>query len=70
MDLASDLLADYVDRPTLARGLRCSERTLARYEGQPNGLPSTTIAGRKYYKVARVMDWLAKREQRPNPRRA
>lgn len=67
---STDLLAGYVDRPTLARQLRCTERTLHRYENQPDGLPSLTIGGRKFYRVQAVMDWLAKRERKPNQRRA
>lgn len=63
------LLSDYWDRPALAIELRTSERTIARYENQPDGLPSVTIGGRKYYRIAAVRDWLTKRERRPNKRR-
>lgn len=64
-----DFLADYVDRPTLARALGVSTRTISRYENQPDGLPSTTIGGRRLYRGQSVIDWLKQRERRPNPRR-
>ena len=64
------ILDGYVDRAELARQMRCSERTIWRYENLPDGLPSVMIGGRKFYPVAGVKAWLAKREQRPNPRRA
>jgi hypothetical protein len=63
------ILADYLDREKLAHDLGCSERTIARYEAAPDGLPSLTVAGRKFYRIAAVQAWLAKRERRPNPRR-
>ena len=66
----TNLLAGYVDRATLAQQLKCSERTIARYESVTNGLPSTMIAGRKLYRLASVQEWLLARELRPNRRRA
>jgi hypothetical protein len=65
-----DILSDYIDRDTLARSLNCSPRTLARYENQADGLPSLIVAGRKHYRRQAVLNWLAKRETRPNARRA
>ena len=64
-----EILAGYVDRRDLARQLKCSERTIARYESQTNGLPSTSIGGRKLYKIDSVVAWLNARETQPNPRR-
>lgn len=64
-----DLLNDYIPRRQLAGVLNLSERTLMRYEKQPDGLPSLMIGGRKFYRAQSVRDWLAKRETRPNPRR-
>jgi len=64
------LLDDYRNRAELAQELRCSERSIWRYENLPDGLPSVLIAGRKFYRIQAVRDWLAKRERRPNPRRA
>jgi hypothetical protein len=66
---AESLLSMYLDREALAQQLGCSGRTLARYEDAPNGLPSLTVGGRKFYRIAAVQDWLAKRERKPNPRR-
>lgn len=66
---SAGLLSGYLTRAQLAQGLRCSERSIARYETEPNGLPSVLIAGRKFYRLESVKEWLAKRETRPNPRR-
>jgi hypothetical protein len=63
------ILDGYIDRDDLARDLRCSGRTLARYETEADGLPSVMIGGRKFYRVAAVKAWLEKRETWPNPRR-
>ncbi|TAU80472.1 hypothetical protein ELI41_29645 (plasmid) [Rhizobium leguminosarum] len=65
-----NILEDYVDRDTLAERLRLSTRTIWRYENLPDGLPSLTLGGRKYYRIATVQNWLAKRERQLNPRRA
>lgn len=65
-----DLLADYVDRPTLAAGWRVCEKTIARYESLPDGLPFVKLGGRHIYHVQRSKRWLESRETRPNPRRA
>jgi hypothetical protein len=63
------LLDEYRNRAELAHELRCSERTIWRYENLPDGLPSVLIAGRKFYRIEAVRDWLGKRERRPHPRR-
>ena len=64
------ILANYLDRASLAAELKCAERTIARYESEPDGLPSVMIAGRRYYRREAVLEFIAKRERRPNPRRA
>ena len=68
-DRPQNLLAGYVDRSTLAEMLECSERTVARYEDLPDGLPSLTLGGRRLYRLAAVKAWIESRERRPNPRR-
>ncbi len=57
----TDLLAEYIDRPALAKALKCSERTIARYEKQ--GLPSLMIAGRKHHPLNGVAKWFKAREE-------
>jgi hypothetical protein len=64
------ILSDYITRDQLASELKCAERTIARYESEPDGLPSVMIAGRRYYRKAAVLEFIQKRERRPNPRRA
>ena len=49
-----DFLADYVDRPALAGALKVSTRTISRYEGRPDGIPSVLIGGRKLYRLDSV----------------
>lgn len=44
-------------------------RTLARYDKLPDGLPYVILAGKKYRPRKACEAWLAKRIQRPNPRR-
>lgn len=63
------LLADYLTRDELAAELRVTTRTIARWELQPDGLPSTTLGGRKLYRRASVLAWIEGREKKPNPRR-
>lgn len=63
------LLDDYIPRAELAAQLGVSARTVCRYESQPDGLPSTTIGGAKFYRIEAVRAWLAGRERRANPRR-
>lgn len=64
------ILDGYLTIDRLAAEMNVSVRTIARYEREPDGLPSTMIGGRKYYRIASVQAWLTKRERRPNPRRA
>ena len=66
----TDLLADYLDRHEAAKALNCHWRTLLRYESQPDGLPSVIIAGRKYYPIAELRAFIARRIRRPNQRAA
>ncbi len=63
------LLDDYLPRRELAAQLGVSARTLSRYESAPDGLPSTTIGGAKFYRLEAVREWLAARERCANPRR-
>jgi hypothetical protein len=63
------LLEDYLPRAALAEQLDVCERTLARYEAEPDGLPVTVIGGRRLYRVDAVREWLTARERQRNPRR-
>jgi hypothetical protein len=65
----SPLLSDYINRAELAKQLGTCERTIARYENLPDGLPVTEIGGRKFYRLDAVRAWIASRERRPNPTR-
>ena len=61
------ILDGWCDRRVLAAQLKCSPRTVARYEKEPNGLPSQMLAGRKLYNLETVKAWLLARERTPNP---
>ena len=56
-----DITKNYIDRPALAKALKCSERTIARYEKR--GLLSLMIGGRKFYSLSAVSDFLKRREK-------
>lgn len=65
----SPILEGYVTRAELAREFDTCERTIARYENMPDGLPVTIIGGKRFYRRESVHAWLASRERRPNPSR-
>lgn len=46
-----------------------TRRTLARYEGRPDGLPFVMVGGEKYRPIEECREWLARQISRPNPRR-
>jgi len=63
------LLDGYLTRRELATELNRHEKTIERWENQPDGIPFTLLGGRRLYKIASVMRWLDSRERRANPRR-
>jgi hypothetical protein len=68
--MTEDFLADYPDRPTLAKVWGVSPHTILRYEQLPDGLPSLMLGGRKRYPWKEALAWLQSRVKRPNPTRA
>lgn len=63
------LLSEYLTRDELAAELRVTVRTIARWQAQPDGLPSTVLGGRTLYKRSSVLAWIDSHERQPNPRR-
>ncbi len=63
------LLDGYLTRAQLADELRCSERTIARYEQARDGLPYMIVAGRRFYQIETVKLWMQGRVVHPNPSR-
>jgi hypothetical protein len=61
------LLAGYVTRAQLAAEWDCHERTIARYEAMPNGLPFLFIGGRKLYRIEDARRFMESRIVTPNP---
>jgi hypothetical protein len=64
---ARGLLAGYVTRAELAAEWNCHERTIARYEAQPDGLPFLYIGGRKLYRIEDARAFMERRITTPNP---
>lgn len=57
-----NILSDYLPRDKLARQLRKSERTLARWETLRIGPPVTHIGREPHYCIESVRAWLKSRE--------
>lgn len=64
---ARGLLDGYVTRAELAAEWNCHERTIARYEAQPDGLPFLYIGGRKLYRIDDARAFMQRRITTPNP---
>ena len=64
---ASGLLTGYLSRAELASEWNCHERTIARYEAMPNGLPFLYIGGRKLYRIDDALAFMERRITTPNP---
>ena len=64
---ARGLLAGYVTRAELAAEWDCHERTIARYEQMPDGLPFLYIGGRKLYRIEDARAFMDRRITTPNP---
>lgn len=63
----SGLLAGFVTRAQLAAEWNCHERTIARYEAMPDGLPFLLIGGRKLYRIEDARAFMERRIVTPNP---
>jgi len=66
---SSSFLSDYIPETDFARDLSVSQRTIARYRKEPDGLPFAVIGGRIHIHVPGAKQWLARRLRHPNPRR-
>jgi hypothetical protein len=62
--MAQNILSGYIARPKLAKQLRRSERTLARWEDLRIGPPVTHVGVEPYYSTESVRAWLKSREQK------
>ncbi len=67
IDLRDDELIPDLD---LAEQWGVTRRTLGSYDNLPDGLPYWIIGGKKYRSVRASAEWLARRRQQRNPRRA
>ena len=61
------VLDGYLSRSEAARELRVGIRTLDRWRANRAGPPFVRVGRRLYYPVAGIREWLADREQRPEP---
>jgi hypothetical protein len=64
------LLADWVDNPQLAQEFSVNERTVVRWQDQPDGMPFAKVGRRRLSHIPTAREWLKARLRRPNPRRA
>jgi hypothetical protein len=64
-----DILADFVLEDDFCKTADVSKRTLARYRGQPDGLPFLIFCNRVYIPIKEGREWLQAKIRRPNPRR-
>ena len=67
--MSNSILEGYMPRAKWAEAAGISDRTAARYENQPDGLPTLDFGGRKYVHVERSKGWIERREKQANPRR-
>jgi hypothetical protein len=66
----TDILAEFAPEAALAEEFGVSERTIARYRAEPDGLPYVLIGNRVHIHLPGAREWLARRTRRPNPRRS
>ncbi|MEX4007684.1 hypothetical protein [Neoaquamicrobium sediminum] len=64
---AVNILEGYAKRNELAAAIGVTERTIARWTDQPNGLPVTKIGNRVFYRLESARNWIAEREVSRNP---
>lgn len=60
------ILDGYVDRTILAREFGVCERTILRWQNEPDGLPFIKVGAKTLYRVDAVRQWLASRTKRRN----
>lgn len=58
-----NLFTDWISREQLARELRLTSDTLARWEARREGPPCTRIGRKTLYRRAAVLDWIRAQEQ-------
>lgn len=61
-----NILEGYAKRDELAAAFGVTERTIARWTDQVNGLPMTKIGNRVFYRIESAREWIAGRERRMN----
>lgn len=64
---ALNILEGYASRNDLAASIGVTERTIARWTDQPDGLPVTKIGNKVLYRLDAAREWIASRERRRNP---
>jgi hypothetical protein len=64
MSTDQNILSGYITRPKLAKQLRRSERTLARWEDLRIGPPVTRVGCEPYYNAESIRAWLKSCEQK------
>jgi hypothetical protein len=63
------ILDGYQHEAVFAHANKISQRTVARYRNETDGLPHVEFGGKIYIPVAEAKAWLQARVKRPNPSR-
>jgi hypothetical protein len=63
----ASILEDYVAEAEFAEAHRLSQRTVARYRKQPDGLPFVEFGGRIFIHIPSAKTWLNDRLRQLNP---
>lgn len=58
-----EIFAGTIPRKDLAKAMKCTERTIIRYERA--GMPFIAVGNRRLYRLAAVRDWILSHERRP-----
>ena len=66
----TELLADFADEPATAEAFDVTPRTIKRWRSEPDGLPFTKAGAKVLIHIPTAREWLMRRMQRRNPRRA
>jgi hypothetical protein len=66
---APSILEGYQHEAVFASANKISQRTVARYRNEADGLPFVEFGGRVFIPIAEAKAWLQARVKRPNPSR-
>jgi hypothetical protein len=68
--MINSILDEYEPESDFAAAHNITQRTVARYRREADGLPFVEFGGRIYIHIPGAREWIAARVRHPNPRRA